>query len=207
MEPKLAKLAQQLNLRNAPDRRLSPVILMSDDKRLPDPAPALEKLPKDSSLIFRHYNDPDRDKHALALRRLCHKLGHRFFISADIASAIRLQADGLHLPGYRQKTAKTLLDRAKKHGLLISAAIHNRTQLCHMLAMPNALDMAIISPVFATQSHPGAPHLAPKDFGRMANLTAHRGIGVYAMGGIDFANLQRLDQKRICGIAGIGFAT
>ncbi|OKH87381.1 thiamine phosphate synthase [Thalassospira sp. TSL5-1] len=207
MEPKLAKLAWQLNLRNAPNHRLSPVMVMSDDKRLPDPAPALQKLPLGSSLVFRHYHAPDRDKQALALRRLCHKLGHLFFVAADMTLALRLKADGLHMPGYTRKTGKTLLECAKKHHLLVSAAIHDMAQLRHMIAMQNRIDAAIISPVFATQSHPGAPHLSAKDFGRMAQLAARNQIGVYAMGGIDFAHLQRLDQKPICGIAGIGFAT
>lgn len=207
MEPKLAKLAQQLNLRNAPKRCLSPVMVMSDDKRLPDPALALKKLPRGSSLVFRHYHDPDRENHALVLRRLCYKLGHRFFVAADMTLALRLSADGLHMPGYSQKTGKILLDRAQKRGLLVSAAIHNMAQLRHMIALQNRIDAVVISPVFATQSHPGAPHLSVKDFGRMAHLAARNKIGVYAMGGIDFRHLQRLDQNPICGIAGIGFAT
>lgn len=207
MEPKLAKLAQQLNLRNAPDRRLSPVILMSDDNRLPDPHLALTKLPKGSTLVFRHYDAPDRAQQALILRKNCHRLGHRFFVAADILLAVRLQADGLHMPGYIQKTPDDLLNTAKKHGLMVSAAIHDMPQLRHLLAFGRNIDAAIISPLFATQSHPGGPCLGYAKFERMAHLATRHGIGVYAMGGVDISRGHMLGKLPICGIAGIGFAT
>ena len=103
MDATLAKQARQLNLRNGgPDCPIPPIILMTDDKRMPDPIPAIIGLPRRSMVIFRHYglNPKDRAHLAYIVRRTCRQYGHLCLIADDLALALRLDADGIHLPEY-----------------------------------------------------------------------------------------------------------
>jgi thiamine-phosphate pyrophosphorylase len=206
MEPKLAKLARQLNLRNAPRSSLPAIIVMTDDQRLPDPCPALARLPHRSMVIFRHYHHPKRAQIANQIRRACRKFGHLFFVSGDIMLAIRLGADGLHLPDRSQKHLATIFDLACKNHLAISASLHGLAQFRRLRPFASHLNAVILSPVFATKSHPGAGFMKRSTFRHIAALAAHNGVAAYALGGINFDHLQNIKSAPICGIAGISFA-
>jgi len=211
MEPNLAKLARQLNLRNADRppllRSLPAVILMTDDHRLADPIPALARLPLHSMVIYRHYNHPDRDKLAWRVRQACRKYGHLFFVSADIGLATRIAAHGLHLPDRAQSHLRHALQTAQSCGLMVSASVHGLSQLNRLRVFAHNIDAVIISPAFATQSHPGAKHLSHQVFNQLACLAYRAGIAPYALGGINYKHLLQLKSAPLSGIAGIGFAT
>lgn len=207
MEPKLAKLARQLNLRNAPRSSLPAIIVMTDDQRLPDPCPALARLPHRSMVIFRHYHHPKRARIAHQVHRACRKYGHLFFVAGDIMLASRLGADGIHLPDHGQKHLANSVDLASRNNLAISASLHSLAQFRHLRPFANDLDAVILSPVFATQSHPGAGCMKRTTFRHLAALARHNGIVVYALGGINFDHLRQIKSAPVCGIAGISFAT
>ncbi|WP_085578553.1 thiamine phosphate synthase [Thalassospira mesophila] len=207
MEPKLAKLARQLNLRNAPASALPAIIVMTDDQRLPDPRPALARLPTHSMVIFRHYNHPERARMANSIRRACRKYGHLFFVASDVALAVRVKADGIHVPDHGQKHLSRLLDLACTHNFAISASLHGLAQFNRLRPFIHRLDAVIISPVFPTKSHPGAKTMPAPTFHRLAALAAQSGCAAYALGGIRFDRLYQIKSAPVCGIAGISFAT
>jgi len=163
---------------------LPPLVLMTDDERLPDPLPAAKALPRGSLVILRARDAVRRAALAQALLRLPHIV---VLIAGDPALAAELGADGLHLPESRAREAAHW--RARHPRWLISAA---------RVADPH-LDFMLLSPVFPTRSHPGRPALGAVRANALAKALR---IPAYALGGIDARNARLL--HGFAGIAAIG---
>ena len=86
-----------------------------------------------------------------------------------------------------------------KPGWLVTAAAHSPQAL--VLARRAGADAALLSPVFPTASHPGAPALGLMRFASWCRCSP---IAVYALGGITSQNSRRLQGTGAKGIAGIG---
>lgn len=187
--------------------RLPRLWLVSDPARLSDPAPVLARLPRGCGLIWRPYGL--RRAQALAvgrrLRALTRRRGHLLLVAGDWRLATRLSADGLHLPealARRGPLAPALGWRRAHRGAArpwLSAACHGRRALARATAL--GADMVTLSPVFATDSHPGAPNLGPL---RFAALTRRAGRPVIALGGLTARRLRRLPPGATAGVAMIG---
>ncbi len=202
----LARMAERLNRRHR--RRsagvdLPPLILLTDEKRLADPSTALAGLPPGAAVILRHTPATDRVALARRLKLACRRCGLRLLIAAGPgdrglagALAARIGADGVHLP-------ERLVGRARlrRPGRLVTAAAHGPAGL-RRARRANA-DAALLSPVFPTDSHPGAPTLGPLRFAAWARRAP---LPVYALGGVDAVTARRLAASNAAGLAGIGFA-
>lgn len=192
---KLAELAKRLNSENAAGLGLPPLILITDAQRLPDPAGAAERLPSGSAVLLRDYNLAAREALAYRLAEVARRRGLKLLIAGDAALAIRVGAAGIHLPEARAGEARRWRHRRQ---WLITVAAHSR-QALHQAAMCGA-DAALLSPVFATASHPDARPLGLEGFNLLA---AQAGLPVYALGGIAPNNAARLLRGRAAGIAAI----
>jgi thiamine-phosphate pyrophosphorylase len=185
--------------------RLPAVILLTDERRLPDPSAAVARLPRGSAVILRHYSRGPAERAALArkLRRLTRPRGILLLIAMgeksgdDLARAVG--ADGIHLPEWLLCRGPWRALRARKPGRLVTAAVHSLSAL-RRAACWN-VDAALLSPVFATASHPGSRPLGVLRFAAWARASR---IPVYALGGVDAVSVARLRPTRACGIAGIG---
>lgn len=160
-------------------RRCHPVprtLLLSDarnDERLES---VLSRLPRGSALVFRHYHLPPAARRARfeALRRLCARRGV-LVITAGEARGWR--ADGYYgapqslgcAQGLRLATAHSLAE--------IGAAVR---------AQASAI---LLSPVFPTRSHPGAPVLGPL---RFLHLARRSPLPIIALGGMTKRRAARL---------------
>jgi thiamine-phosphate pyrophosphorylase len=204
----LARIAYRLNRRH-PRRRngapLPPLILVTDARRLADPLPALAGLPRGAAVILRHYGTADRPALAGRLKAACRARGLRLIVAADPAEpaaglpgalAARIGADGVHLP-------ERLVGRAwlRRPGRLVTAAAHGPAGLGR--AGRRRVAAVLLSPVFATESHPGARALGPI---RFAALARRAPLPVYALGGIDERTARRLAASGAVGLAGLGLA-
>ena len=208
MDASLLKQAHQLNLRNRVTNGLfPPVILMTDDHRLPDPVAAMTKLPRHSMVVFRHYDHPDRASLAAKLRSQCRRLGHRMLIANDVALALTLGADGVHLPEYRIWQSPSMY-RQIPDGLIVTSACHSMTTARKLCLLPASFrpDGLFISPVFATQSHPGASTMPFGVVQRVARICAHHAISPIGLGGINRENVGKLRGSALASLAGIGFS-
>lgn len=176
---------------------LPALYLLSDPQRLPDPGPAAARLPAGAAVIARSLAPAV----LLRLVALARQRRLRVLVAGDGRLALR-HAAGLHLPDRRGTTGLLpfLLARRRSPRLrLLTVAAHGRAGL----ARARRLDAAavILSPVFPTLSHPGAPALGPL---RWAALAARAGgRSVIALGGVNRANAARLP-PRAAGIAAIG---
>lgn len=149
-----------------------PLVLFTDDRDA-DWAAAVRRLPRGALVVVRARDTARRARLAESLAP------HAGLLIADdpvLAEEIGL---GLHLPERRMREAPHW--RARHPGWIITAAAHSLAALMHT----RALDAVFLSPVFATASHPGAPHLTPVRAGLIAAASP---VPVYALGGVTARN-------------------
>jgi thiamine-phosphate pyrophosphorylase len=180
---KLAERARSLKLQLA---------AMTDEARGADPLALAAALPAGAWLIFRHYAVPDRSILAIKLARICRARRVKLLIAGDLQLAAAAKA-GLHLPERQAATPAIRLWR--RRGGFMSVAAHGR------LGLRRGADAALLSPVFATASHPTA-----KPLGLLAlrRLTRSARLPVLALGGVTAERLVALKSAAIFGVAAVG---
>lgn len=157
----------------------------------------LSALPHGALLRLRR---PDLDDVAYAALAACligpaHARGLRLVLDRDAAMAARLGAAGLHLRHAQLRDAGA---RTAAEGLLRIASCHDAASI--ESARAQGVDAIVLGPVLPTATHPGAPTLG---WTRFAELAAHAGRPVYAIGGMAPHELARAYAHRAQGLAGI----
>ncbi len=185
-------------------RRLKPshaprLFLFSDPVRLADPRAVAARLPAGAAVVARGLAPGVlRGLAALARRRRLVLL-----VAGDGRLALRHGA-GLHVPDRRVVAGLLpflLARRGRQAPLLLTAAAHGRAGLARARRLGAGL--VVLSPVFPTLSHPGAPALGPW---RWAALARRAGRPVAALGGITGVSAARLPRgvAALCAIGGFG---
>ena len=151
---------------------LPPLWLVTDARNDAGLDRAIARLPRGSGVIFRHYHLAAKERAArqAQIRRLCRRFGHRLEIAG--------QGYGSPAPHRRLATAHDLREIGRANSFSAQAVL--------------------ISPVFPTRSHPGAPTLgrvrllllarrAQMPVIALGGMTAHkfRGLGVHGWAAID----------------------
>lgn len=151
-------------------------------------------LPPGSGFVYRHYHlaaDARRARFA-ALAALARRHGHLVILSDDPARAAAWEADGVYGPAARIAAAR---------GLSLSplvATAHDEAEI--EAATRTGASAIMLSPVFATRSHPGAAALGVARFHALAN---HSSLPLIALGGMDRARAQELGWTRWAAIDGL----
>ncbi len=128
---------------------------------------------------------------ALKMLPLIRQHDARLIINADIELCREIGADGVQLTG-AQLTA--LNERPAVDWC--AASCHSADELRRAEAL--GCDFALLSPVLATQSHPGAAHLGWESFAAIATGSS---IPVYALGGLTHDDMTVAWQHGAHGIA------
>ncbi|MDB5724748.1 MAG: thiamine phosphate synthase [Novosphingobium sp.] len=153
---------------------------------------ALARLPRGSGLVFRHYHLAPTERRARfeRLRRIARRYGHRVFLSADARTARAWRADGAY--GSAQ--------------VLASGPALPRLVTAHSLREMRTAraDAIVLSPVFATRSHPGAESLGPIRFRLLARLAQ---VPVIALGGMTAKRAAALRCPRWAAIDGLSITS
>lgn len=161
--------------------------------------PALERcLVRGARLVqLRAPSLGDLAYRALAREALacCRTHDARLILNADPELALALGADGVHLNTRRLYAAGT---RPVPRDCLLSVACHDAQSLAQ--AGRIGADVALVSPVLRTASHPDAE---PLGWPALAALIAPTGLPVYALGGLAPAMLAEALRAGCVGIAGI----
>lgn len=168
---------------------LPKIWLMTDERLGDDLLPAIQRLPTQSGIILRHYHLNEKARKSLfrQVMRICRRRGHVLLLAGDERTAMRWHADGFHQR--RRRTSR----------LLHSAPVHNAREIVGVkTASP---DLLFLSPIFATNSHPGARPLGPLAFRRLAKLVSSGRI--IALGGMNRRNAKMLPPRLIHGWAAI----
>jgi len=199
MGNRLQVLRRLLGYRDQKSSDLPRFFVMSDEKRLPDPVALIPYLPKGCAIILRHYQAPKREQIAKRLIKAAHRREIKVLIAGgDAKQAQRCGADGVHYPEYALNKLPGKPRKPKKPWLT-SAAVHNPKAAYK--AKQSNIDFAVVSPIFPTESHPGATTLGPLRATKMGKLTGKRWI---ALGGVTEETAKQLRQSGFWGIAGIG---
>jgi len=171
--------------------RLPRLWLVSDARNDAVLERALAALPRGSGLVFRHYHlaPAERAARLRRLRRLCRAHGH----------AIALAGKGRFSPG--PGGAMTYGPPRLGPGPHL-AAVHSLREIG--AANRSGAALVLLSPVFATRSHPGGPALGPVRFLLLARRAA---APVLALGGMDPRAARRLPGFGWAAIDGLSHKT
>jgi thiamine-phosphate pyrophosphorylase len=196
---RLARAAERLNAQSG-HRELPPLIFLTDDERTPDPLAAIAALPRGSLIIVRSRIAGRRRELAHAAARIAQRHGLSLSIAGDTQLATEVAADGVHLS--EADTEKAGRIRANNKSWLITAAAHSAHAVLH--AHLSGAHAVLLSPIFATQSHKDR---MPLGLTRLRTIAHTSPIPIYALGGIDAENVERLKNIPLAGIAAIGALT
>lgn len=133
---------------------------------------------------------------ARAASELCAARGVKLMVNGppDLLEGLPGEV-GLHLPA---DPLRYLSSRPIPASRLLSCACHDATEIAR--AEEIGVDQALLGPVQATRTHPGAPVLGWDGF---AELTARTTLPVYALGGLQAGDLESARRSGAIGVAGI----
>lgn len=157
-----------------PSRTGLPQAWLFTDARLGDALfAAVAALPPGSGIVLRHDDLTSGARWRLA-RRLA-RTGQLLLLAGPPALARRWGADGVHLRQPRARQAA----QAHRLGLIVSMPVHNAREA--RAARRARAELAFVSPLHPTRSHPGAPALGQKTWLRLARLAGAQSV---ALGGM-----------------------
>ncbi|MGH6879251.1 MAG: thiamine phosphate synthase [Rhizomicrobium sp.] len=190
----LARAARQLN--RGAGLGLPPLVLLTDDERLPDPIAAVLALPPGSLVVLRSRDKGRRMALATSLTRLARARGLEWIVADDAPLAANAGAQGAHFPEHQIALAARW--RVSRPQWLITCAAHS-LRACARAAAAGA-DAVLLSPVFPTASHPDRPHFGSF---RLRLIARAAPLPVYALGGVDEQSARRLAGSQLAGLAAI----
>lgn len=166
--------------------------LLSDARNDAGLEQALRALPHGSGFIYRHYHleGPERLGRFLTLKRLARARGHVVVLADSALTAREWGADGVY--------GAPLALWPRRADLLQLATAHNLRELG--AAARKGADAVLLSPAFATRTHPGAPFLGAVRFRLLAGNSQ---VPVIALGGMNNRTSQRLKWPHWAAIDGL----
>jgi len=160
--------------------------LMTDERMGEGLWDALGRLPRGSGVIFRFYAMADRRMLFERVRTAARKRGLVLLLAGSPREAAAWRADGAHGRSPHLRTVRPLLR---------TAPAHDARELARARA-----HAVLLSPVFATRSHPDAKALGPIRFAILARMSE---APVIALGGMDTRRFRQLARSGAYGWAGI----
>ncbi len=172
-------------------------VFLTDDDRVADPVAVVGTLPPGSVVIARSRAANRVPKLVAALRPICRARGVFLLAATDIRAARALDVDGVHLSEVAVRRAGRSMLSFPTNWLVTAAAHSPAAVKC---AARLGADIVLISPVFPTDSHPGATTLGVYGYRRLAQLVPDRAC---PLGGITPQTLKRLYGAPVAAVAGI----
>jgi thiamine-phosphate pyrophosphorylase len=164
--------------------------LMTDERQGDALWAALERLPRGSGVVFRHYSLPLGERRRLfrQVRAVARRRRLMLLLAGDPRLAASWGADGSHGRG----------PHVPLRGQVRTAPVHDVREM--MAAERSGADLLFVSPVFGTRSHPGAAPLGRVRFGLIARRAR---APVVTLGGMTPSRFRGLAAFRVYGWAAI----
>jgi thiamine-phosphate pyrophosphorylase len=154
----------------------------------------IDKLDKETTVIFRNYNQIIDKGLILRLKNYCKKKGNKFLLSNNFKMAINLNLDGVYVPSFNKDT-KHLSYSFKKNFIILGSA-HNACQI--RTKELQGVKGIFLSSVFKKNKN----FLGIYRFKLLSRLSKKP---IIALGGISINNLKKLNLINCLGFAGISF--
>ena len=168
---------------------LPDVWLVSDARNDAALEQVLARLPRGSGLIFRHYHLDEMERRAQfqVLARTARRFGHCVVLSGTAREALRLGADGAYGPADRLASGPAMMRLITGHSL-------------REIGRTSRASALVLSPVFATASHPSGKVLGTA---RYRLLAAQAKEPVIALGGMNAHRARALNARKWAAIDGL----
>ena len=154
----------------------------------------IDKLDKNTGIIFRNYNSEINLKSIIGLKNFCNKNGHKFFLSNNIKLSLKLKLDGVYIPSFNKDT-KHLAYSFTKNFIILGSA-HNNKEI--KIKEKQGVNLIFLSSIFKKNKN----YLGINRFKLLSKLTNKK---IIALGGISNFNLKKLKLTCCYGFAGISF--
>ena len=154
----------------------------------------IDKLTKETGVIFRNYKDKISISKLVKLKNYCAKKRIKLFLSNNFKIALKLNLDGVYLPSFNKEM--THLAFVKKPSFLILGSAHNIKEI--RIKESQQVKLIFISSLFKKNKN----YLGFNKFKVLRKLTSR---DVIALGGISKFNERRVKLLDCFGISGISY--
>ena len=144
-------------------------------------------------IIYRNYNQPNREKELIKIAKACKRKKYRLFVSNDIKLAIKSKADGIYIPSFN-KSKKFL--NLENRNLVILGSAHNQREIQEKISQK--CKAIFLSPLFYVKK--SKMFLNIHKFNYLSNT---RKVNFLALGGISENNINKLQLLNMKGFAAI----
>ena len=182
-----------LPARRALRKALPSLLFFTDPVRTPDPEAIAARLPPGTAIVYRAFGHSDAEARARRLLIIARSRHLKLLIGQDVGLALRIGADGVHLPE-RLAHLATPLKRARP-GWIVTTAAHSLRA-----ARLRGPDAVVLSVALPSRSPSAGPALGPV---RLAARVRAAGGAAYALGGINNKTARRLVGAGLIGLAAV----
>ena len=154
----------------------------------------IDKQDKETTIIFRNYNQRPNKKLVLRLKDYCKKKGNKFLLANNIKLAANLNLDGAYIPSFNKGTKH--LSYTKKKNFIILGSAHNVYEM-RIKELQN-VETIFLSSLFKKNKN----YLSINKFKLLSLLSSKK---IIALGGVSKTNIKQLNLINCFGFAGISF--
>tara|TARA_B110000977_G_scaffold49709_1_gene67533 strand:+ start:162 stop:689 length:528 start_codon:yes stop_codon:yes gene_type:complete len=154
----------------------------------------IDKQDKETTIIYRNYNQKIDEKLILRLKNYCKKKGNKFLLSNNIALAIKLDLDGAYIPSFN-KDKKHLSYSLKKNFIILGSA-HNIYEI-------RTKELQLVNIIFLSSIFKNNKNFLGLYRFKLLTLLSKKSF--VALGGVSNKNLRKLNLTSCQGFAGISF--
>lgn len=169
------------------------LLFFTDPARTPDPASVAAALPRGAAIVLRTFGASGAEAQARELLAIARQRGLKLLIGQDAALALKVGADGVHLPERLSHRAGPI--RRLQPGWLVTSAAHSLPA-----ARGSGAHAVVISPALVSSS-PSAGR--PLGALRLAEICRATTKPAYALGGLNATTAKRLLGVELIGLAAV----
>jgi thiamine-phosphate pyrophosphorylase len=188
-------------------------LLFTDRKKIPNLRQAIDNLPQNSAVIIREYDlsFSQREAFAKEIEGLirARKIRSKIIIGKNFALARKIRADGVHFSDFDRMPANFLGKKLPKN-FIFSFVCHDLASFVRLRNLKPRPEIVFVAPVFPTTSHSGTKTFPFKNLAKISSKRQSQfycPTKLYALGGVNKKNLNKLRKLGFSGFGAIDFFT
>ncbi len=183
---------------------VAPPVFFTDRKKVLDFEQTIKNLPKNSIIIIREYDldKKNREEFAKKIISFARSDCMKVLVGKDFELAKKIKADGIHFSDFDKIPLEFFKKKSFSKKFIFSFSCHSEKSFLKWKSFdPNII---FIAPIFPTTSHVGTKNFGLKNLAKITfrqKKYGHFLPKIYALGGINLANITSV---RKLGISGFG---